>query len=134
VLSEQSAERTPATTPPTVPQTTPAVPETTPVAVPDTIPVGDGGAALPGWPWWVAAGLLLAITVVGIVRRRRHARSTTGEDQIHSGRQPALPGVRVFDVRDPEGPREITDSLFEPRIEREERARRSAASEDGPKP
>jgi len=60
--------------------------------------------------------------------RRRRGRTAAGPDpgsiplagaEAEIVRQPALPGVRVFDVAHPGDPREITNSLFEPRMDRD---------------
>jgi hypothetical protein len=102
---------------------------TTAVAVPPE-PVAPGtGDTGRSWFWLLAAGLLAVVVAVGIVlweRRARPESSTAPPPEVLQ--EPALPGVRVFDVADPAGPREITNSLFEPRIEREARARQEAGS------
>ncbi|HST83533.1 MAG TPA: hypothetical protein VLL08_17510 [Kineosporiaceae bacterium] len=82
------------------------------------------------WFWLPGAGLLV-VAVVGIVlAARRDHRRRRRPDQPQTAvrrppemvRQPALPGVRVFDVADPTGPREITNQLFESRMERDARS------------
>ena len=85
-----------------------------------------GGAQPPGW--LLGAGLLAVVLVVGVALRDRRPHPRTGRSATASKesadqvRQPALPGVRVFDVADPAGPREITNLLFEPRSERDARS------------
>lgn len=90
---------------------------------------GTGEDTGRSWVWLLGAGLLAVLVAVGIVLWERRARpevQTAPPPEVL--REPALPGVRVFDVADPAGPREITNSLFEPRIEREARARQEAGS------
>jgi hypothetical protein len=67
--------------------------------------------------------VVLAATGVLVVRRRR-AAGGAGEELVSS--VPA--GVRVFDM-EPDDPREITDSLLEPRSARDARMREALEQE-----
>jgi hypothetical protein len=94
-----------------------------PVVVPVAIPPERPADTATAWPWAsapVAAGIGVAALVAlagGLLLVTRRRRRTADE------LVPAVPsGVRVFDV-DTEAPREITDSLFEPRSVRDARER-----------
>jgi hypothetical protein len=78
----------------------------------------DAGAVTPSWFWGLVAAILAVIVGAGIVLRRRRSRPV-----------PALPGVRVFDLADPDRPREITN-LFESRMERDARAVRGSTGDE----
>jgi hypothetical protein len=90
------------------------------------------------WSWPLGAGLLVVLVLAGLVLRVRRVRSESDRSQTAEGgrsdlaRQPALPGVRVFDVADPAGPREITNLLFEPRTERDARSAEADRSPESP--
>ena len=106
-----------------------------PVEVPVVIPP-EPPMASSSWPWvnapLIAAGAAAVVVLAGglllLSRRRRRV-----VDEL----VPAVPsGVRVFDVAT-EAPREITESLFEPRSirdarEREARARAARLRADHP--
>jgi hypothetical protein len=93
---------------------------------------------------WVLLGALVVLAVAvlasSVFRRRRRRRAapvepesslqSSAEPQDEPDRRPALPGVRVFDVANPAGLREITNSLFEPRAERD--LREGAAGNESP--
>jgi len=107
-----------------------------PVEVPLAIPP-EPPMASTTWPWmnapWIAGGAAAVVVLAGalllVARRRRQ-----GTDEL----VPAVPtGVRVFDVAT-EAPKEITESLFEPRSvrdarEREARARASRLESGSPR-
>jgi hypothetical protein len=79
----------------------------------------------PAWFWVLGVAGFLVVAIVIILRRRRAMPS--------DGRVPAPEtpprGLRIFDLTQPGGPREITDSLFEERTLRD--ARERALTADG---
>jgi hypothetical protein len=106
------------------------VPAQAVVETPDAAPDQLGKTApFRSWFWLPGAGLLV-VAAVGIVlagrrdrrRRRRPDQPQTAARPADLVRRPALPGVRVFDVADPTRPREITNQLFESRMERDARS------------
>lgn len=123
-------------------------PVTVAVALPAPGSAGASSAAGSGsrlsgpWLWaLVAAGLLAVGGLVIVVRRRRlrkakpdHGSTLAAGAEAEIVRQPVLPGVRVFDVAHPGDPREITNSLFEPRIERDLREGAPSAGPSTAKP
>jgi hypothetical protein len=119
-----------------------------PVAeTPDAAPKHLGETAPFRSRFWLPGAGLLVVAVVGIAwagrrdrrsRRRPDQPSTAARRPADLGssgseaRQPALPGVRVFDVADPTRPREITNQLFESRMERDARSHPPDDSPPGP--
>ena len=106
------------------------------------------GGRVPPWYWVPGiAGLLIAIAALGMLSRRR--RTVPDNDQVPRAGSPAprlqsrrsgarvdtdpqAPplGVRVFDVTQAGGPREVTGSLFEERSVRD--AKENAVAADSP--
>lgn len=75
-------------------------------------PSGDAGRPDRRWLWLLLT-VEAAIAVAVMTMRLRRRGGTHGAEPAAATAAPAAPpGVRVFDVRDPTGPREITDSVF----------------------
>jgi hypothetical protein len=112
-----------------------------PVSKPASSVLPNNGttALLAGSAAAVAVLVILGLILLrrrGRIRQRSVVRAGTDLQPVpvpagvldEAGPRSAPAGVRVFDVTRPGGPREITDSLFEPRIERDARAEQATAS------